>query len=704
MQRLLTLIAVCGLSLVSRLALAAHTQVSLLLSAQEARPGDTVTASVRLRMDRGWHTYWTNSGASGEATRVIWTLPPGLTVGRIEWPLPDKLGPEDLTTYVYSGEVVLLAPLKLAADLKPGPVELKAGVTWLECEAVCIPGSNNVTARLVIGPETKPSPDAALIEAWQARVPKPAAGLSARAWWEHAAADDTRPLILEWAAKSPPAEADFFPYSFEQFEVEAHTERLSAPAGEIRLRKTVRKFQGDWPREISGVLVQTADGNRRGFEVTLPVASPGGSSGSILKMLLYAFLGGLILNIMPCVLPVIALKILGFVAQAREEPRRVRFLGVVYASGVLVSFLALAALVIGLKSAGRQAGWGMQFSSPQFVILLTVLVTLVALNLFGVFEVTVGARVMGAAGALVSRHGAAGAFFNGVLATVLATPCTAPYLSYAVGFAFTQPPAVVVGIFLTAGAGLAAPYVVLSWEPRWLRFLPKPGAWMEKFKIAMGFPMLATAIWLSSLIADNYGDRAWWLGMFLVFVAVAAWVFGTFVQRGRQHRGLALVVVVALLAVGYAWALDANLRWLSPGDEAKQTNAGVKNAPSGYAWQRWSPEAVAAARAAGDVVLVDFTAHWCITCNSIVKPALQNEKLVTELAALKAVALVADYTGFAPEITQELARHDRAGVPLVLVYPKESAAPPIVLPDPNPLLGPAHYAGLIRDALAKAAK
>ena len=231
-------------------------------------------------------------------------------------------------------------------------------------------------------------------------------------------------------------------------------------------------------------------------------------------MLLYAFIGGLILNIMPCVLPVIALKILGFVGESRSNPQHVRTLGLVYALGVLVSFLALAAVIIGVKAAGHYAGWGMQFGNPVFVVCLTTLVLLVALNLFGVFEVTLGRRALDAAGGLASKQGAPGAFFNGVLATALATPCTAPFLSIALGFAFAQKAPLIVLTFLAVGAGLAAPYVALSWNPAWLKLLPKPGAWMEKFKIAMGFPMLATAVWLFNLAARQLRQNGFVAGCF----------------------------------------------------------------------------------------------------------------------------------------------------------------------------------------------
>ena len=340
MQRILTFIAAGVFCLAAGAANAAHTQARLVLSATAARPGDTIMAGVELRMDPGWHTYWKNPGASGMATKITWQLrsrgaglSPGVTVGEIQWPLPDKLPEADLTTYIYQGEVMLLVPLKLAPDLKPGALELNARVSWLECEQLCVPGSANLTAGLEIGSETKPSPEAALIATWQPKLPKSAEGLSARAWWEQAATGDLRPLIFEWTAPAGSKEADFFPAASEQFEVQPAVEMVSAESSQLRIRKMVKKFEGGWPGEISGVLVQNVGGERQSYAVTLPVSnaptafmSPATPTGirpqSLWIMLLYAFVGGLILNIMPCVLPVIALKILGFVAQSKEEPGR----------------------------------------------------------------------------------------------------------------------------------------------------------------------------------------------------------------------------------------------------------------------------------------------------------------------------------------------------------------------------------------------
>jgi thiol:disulfide interchange protein DsbD len=382
---------------------------------------------------------------------------------------------------------------------------------------------------------------------------------------------------------------------------------------------------------------------------------------------------------MPCVLPVIALKILGFVSEAQSDPRRVRRLGWIYTLGVLVSFLALAGMIIGVRAAGHHAGWGMQFGSPIFIVCLTTLVLLVALNLFGIFEVTLGGRALESASHLASRSGAAGAFFNGMLATTLATPCTAPGLASALGYAFTQPAPVIALIFLVVGLGLAAPYVVLSSQPAWLKFLPKPGAWMEKFKIAMGFPMLATVVWLFNIAASSYGKNVLWLGIFLVATAFAAWIFGEFVQRGRKHPFAAAVGALCVLAAAYAGALEKELNWRAP--VVARNGAGeLPAAADGIAWQPWTPQAVEAARAAGQPVLVDFTADWCLTCQVNRQTSLEIASVRAKLKAIHAVALVGDYTHFPAAITAELNRYQRAGVPLVLVFPKDLAAPAIVLP------------------------
>jgi thiol:disulfide interchange protein DsbD len=670
----------------------AQAKTQLILSHAAAKPGEVVTAAVVLKMPPRWHTYWTFAGDSGAATKIEWELPPGITAGEILWPVPDKLIVAGLTTYIYEGEASLLVPLQIAKDVKSGSVELKAKVSWLECDESCIPGKGDVQATLVISDQSKTSEQKALIDQARARLPLSAPPFPILASWSSPPTDKTRLLTIDIGKAD--TNADFYPFGSEDFDIAGETTHR-----ENALVKKVEKSSDNWPSLVKGLLVTGSGLERKGYDVALnleatpsaaseigasasgktalPTAPP--AAASLVAMLGLAFLGGLILNIMPCVLPVIALKILGFVSQSRKEPKRVRQLGLIYASGVLVSFLVLAGFVIGVKSAGGLASWGMQFQNPKFLVAMIVLVTLVALNLFGVFEITLGGNAMGAAGNLASRDGAAGAFFNGVLATALATPCTAPFLGAALGFAFTQPALTVVLIFLTVGLGLAAPYVVLCWQPGWLKFLPKPGAWMEKFKIAMGFPMLATAVWLFSVALAHFPNGgALWLGLFLVVIGFCAWVWGEFVQRGTKHRGFAMVAAVIGLAAGYFSILEGQLHWRA------RAGAGSARGPiennGGIAWERWSPEAVEKARKAGKPVLVDFTADWCLTCQVNKKTSLEIDAVRAKLKAIGAVALVGDYTSEDPAITRELIRNQRAAVPLVLVYPANLAADPIILP------------------------
>jgi thiol:disulfide interchange protein/DsbC/DsbD-like thiol-disulfide interchange protein len=693
------------LSAVCLRAHAAHTQVQLVLAAETARPGDTVLAGVHLKMEPRWHTYWRNPGESGMATKIAWQLPPGVTVGEIQWPLPEKTTFAGLTTYDYQDETVLLVTLKLADGLPAGPLELKAKVSWLECQEVCIPGSQEVSATLTIAGETKSSADAGLIESWQKKIPPSGSNLSATGAWETAMKEDSYSLVINWSAKEKPPAADFLPYENDSFDVAATNETLPYRDGKAGLRIVVSKTGTNWPpTHIGGVLVQKFDGEPETYEINLPLPSPPAAtmspapaiSASLWQMLVFAFLGGLILNIMPCVFPVIALKIFGFVQQSRDEPRQVFRLGLIYGLGVLVSFLVLAGAVIAVQRAGGAASWGMQLQNPQFSLALTVLVTLVALNLFGLFEVTLGGSTTTLAGQLAAKPGAAGAFFNGVLATALATPCTAPFLAPALGFAFVQPPAMIVLFFATIAVGLAAPYVILSWQPAWLKFLPKPGAWMEKFKIAMGFPMLATAIWLFSFTAKRFGtDGPLWVGLFLVMVALAAWIWGDFVQRGRRRQGLAAAISLLLLAVGYGYGLEKQLHWRAP---VKSTSANeIQTDAAGITWQRWSAAAVEQARAEGRPVLVDFTADWCLTCLYNKRTSIEVPAVAARLKEINAATFIGDNTDNDPAIVAELKKFGRAGVPLVLVYPPDASSPPFVLPA---LL----TKGIMLDALNKVAR
>ncbi|MCW5557884.1 MAG: thioredoxin family protein, partial [Verrucomicrobiae bacterium] len=341
----------------------------------------------------------------------------------------------------------------------------------------------------------------------------------------------------------------------------------------------------------------------------------------------------------------------------------------------------LALVVIGLQSAGQSASWGMQFGNPVFVVLITTLVTLVALNLFGVFEVTLSAGATGAASGLASRGGVPGAFFNGVFTTVLATPCTAPFLGVALGFAFSQPPALLLLMFLTAGLGLATPYLVLTLQPEWLKFLPRPGNWMVTFKMLMGFPMLGTVVWLLALAPKQFGPKGvFWLGIFLVLVALAAWLYGRSIQAGQGNRTAAWAGIAASLILGFGVILEGELQWRSPPKIAQGGDSGIV-VERGIAWAPWSPAAIQAAQAEGRPVLVDFTADWCATCQLNKRRVIETDTISERLKSLNVVTLLGDHTPIVPAITEELRRFQRAGVPLVLVYPGRPGAAPRVLPE-----------------------
>jgi thiol:disulfide interchange protein/DsbC/DsbD-like thiol-disulfide interchange protein len=691
---------------------AEHTQARLLLAVESARPGDVVMAAVELRMEGNWHTYWRNGGDSGAPTKIAWQLPEGITAGAIQWPVPEKDVTAGLTTYVYRHEAMLLVPLTIAEGVPAGTRELRARISWLECDEVCVPGSAEVQTSLLVGSETKPSTEADRIRTSQKKIPGTSLSLNPEAFWESGSDSDTRPLMIRWKTSPDTATADFYPYATDDFEVSGPTERVGSEAGIITLRKPVLRFGDTWPTQVRGLLVtQNSEARMTAYEVTMPVgvsgetqaaqvpelnkqgsmeARVGGAAKSLWKMLLLAFVGGLILNIMPCVLPVIALKVLGFVNQSRESPGRVRQLSGIYALGVVTSFLALAAVVIGVQQAGRAASWGMQFQNPQFLIGMTVLVTLVALNLFGLFEITLSGGAMGAASNLASREGAGGAFFHGVLATALATPCTAPFLGVALGFAFSQPPGIIALMFATIGLGLAMPYVVLSWNPSWLRFIPKPGVWMVKFKIAMGFPMLATAFWLLWLSSSHFGRNGiLWIGIFLVLVAMAVWIWGDFVQKGSSRRSLAVACSLATLAGAYFLVLEKQLHWRAPVGVDRMAGSGQHMA-GGISWETWSPEALMAARTTGRPVLVDFTADWCVTCQVNKRTSLEIPAVREKLKSMNAIALLGDYTSEDAAIAAELKRYERAGVPLVLIYPPGVDSKPYVLPEiltPDIVLG-----------------
>lgn len=699
----------------------AETQIQLLSEKSVVASGGKATVGILFKLKEGWHTYWRNGGDAAQPPSVQWDLPTGVTASSIQWPIPTKEVDKNtgLTSYTYHDLCLLMVELHFDPNLPPGPLTLNAEVRWLECRESCVPRQGKVATELLIGTQDKTSEHASLIEEWQKRVAERRDDLPIRVDWADKIAEDERLIRMEINPESGWRWVDFYPFENESYEVGGqstlHGEVDEAPA----LEKKILNWEESWPVALSGLALMTdGQGGQIVHETTLVLGDgfPEGLAGSSNQapgpepkdppapakslglMLGFAFLGGLILNLMPCVLPVISLKILGFVQQSDKQPARVLQMGLFYGLGVLISFWLLAAGVIALQFSGLSTNWGMQFQQTQFLVLMTILMTLVALNFFGVFEVSAGA-VTGAASAASSGSGRLGAFANGVLATILATPCTAPFLGTALGFAFSQPPQGVLLMFSTIALGLALPYVLLSWQPAWMRWLPRPGAWMNHFKVFMGFPMLATVIWLYAIARKHFGPNGdLWLGLLLVATALLAWIYGTFIQGNSRYRGLAWGALLIGAVACYGWIMEHELDWRhsSVSADPQKNSLGKVMGKFGIEWLPWSEQAVMDAQRSGKTVLVDFTAAWCMNCQVNKKTSIEIESVREKLESIQGITLRGDYTFSDERITQKLKDHGRAGVPLVLIYPPEEGAAPELLPE---LLTPR----IVLEALERAA-
>ena len=610
-------------------------------------PGKPFTVALRLRIAPGWYTYWQNPGDSGLPVSLTWNLPPGWKTGALQWPLPQKHVEDIGTTYGYEGEVLLLAELTPPGDLSGDTVTLETNASWLACAKTCVPGGAPLLLTLPVG-ATAPPANAELFAQARGRLPQSGPPPFSLRWEP----GDTETL-LKVTGVPPETRLEFFPLN----PPTAHAEGL--PQHTIRLA-----FGQEKPVEVQGLLVLETGGERKGWIVNHPLttaappSAPGVPGLTLPRALGFGFLGGCILNLMPCVLPVIALKIFGFLGQAGESRQRVFRTGLAFVGGIFAWFLGLAALIVAARAAGAQVTWAFQFQNPAFVLGMLLLVFVFALNLLGVFELWLPGS--GKLVALSGRDGYGGAFLHGMFATLLATPCTAPFLGSALAFAFTQSPPVTLAMFASIAAGMSFPYLLLTARPGWMRYLPKPGLWMVRLKQAMGFLMLGTVVWLLGVLGSQSGATgavgAAWI---LLGLGAACWVFGTWgtpEAKGWQ-KALALAAMAALIGLGVLLA-------------ARQS------APSAAGWEAWSPERVTALQEEGKPVFIDFTADWCLNCK-------YNERFVLDTPpvreALRGFAtLKADWTRGDARITAELKRLGRAGVPVYVVLPPDGGAPEVL--------------------------
>ncbi len=673
------------------------------------QPGQTLWLGLLLQHQPDWHTYWKNAGDSGLATELSWQLPAGLAAGAVQWPVPEALRVGPLVNYGYEGRVLLPVPVQVAADFKPpasGMLELRLHASWLICRVECIPEEGDFQLRLPVqGSTAGQSQD--FLQAWALKPQPLAAQARARVLpAEGAGAEGRTPaervqLRLEGLPEALQGRTlDFYPESPDTFHHAAEPgkdwqQRWDGAAWVAEL--PLSEMRGETPAllpvvvalppaERAAALEQgqavawRAEATVEGLWTAAAMASvspalaaalaanqasaPAASATSLWMALLGGLVGGLILNLMPCVFPVLAIKVLGF-ARHGQDRRAQRLGGLAYAAGVVLSFLALGGLLLALRAAGEQLGWGFQLQSPAIVALLAALFTLLGLNLAGMFEF--GAMLPGRWAAAHARHPVADAFLSGVLAVAIASPCTAPFMGASLGFAIDMPAPQALTVFAALGLGMALPYLLASFVPAVVRWLPRPGAWMDTFRRAMAFPMFATVVWLVWVLGHQSGmDAAAALLALLLAFSALVW---TLTLKGRTRAVLA-TLVVALSGALLATALPL----IATPDPAEGSPS---QAASGERWQPWSAARVAELQAAGTPVFVDYTAAWCVTCQVNKRTTLSHGEVLAAFERHGVALLRADWTRRDPAITAALQQLGRSGVPAYVLH--APGKPPLVL-------------------------
>jgi thiol:disulfide interchange protein len=673
---------------------------------QGVQPGQTLWLGLQITHQPHWHTYWQNPGDSGLPTQLHWSLPAGLVAGDIAWPLPKKIPIGTLANYGYEGTVLLSVPVTVEPDFKApvvGPLKIALHAEWLVCRQECIPQSGQFTLNLPAQSATAlhgaafdaaqkqtaqplkataSAPDApsatlssdgrrlsvalpGLPAAWRGQTlslfPVSAnviqnAAVQGQGWtqaWQNG----------RWTAEVPVSEErGESPAQMTWVVARGPESAPLAPAFEV-----TTPVQGTWPAlaqaapaEISPALAKALEQNAANASSTpLPSTSSSASPLNILLALLGAFVGGLLLNLMPCVFPVLAIKLMGFAQPGHARQHRAA--GLAYTAGVVLSFLLLGGLMLGLRAAGEQLGWGFQLQSPPVVAGLALLFTLLGLNLAGVFEL--GQMLPSRLVTLQSRHPTVNAGLSGVLAVAVASPCTAPFMGASLGLAIALPAWQALGVFAAMGLGMALPYLAASGWPGIVRALPRPGAWMVVFRQAMAFPMFATVVWLLWVLGQQTGiDGASSLLALLLAVAVLVWALGL---PGRARWVFSGLTLTGLVWLG-ASLLPSALREIPT--EATAVATTTHTGQPEQRWQAWSAEAQQAHLSANRAVFVDFTAAWCVTCQYNKKTTLADAALLADFDARQVVLMRADWTRRDPSITQALTALGRSGVPVYALY------------------------------------
>ncbi|QHI97876.1 DUF255 domain-containing protein [Xylophilus rhododendri] len=668
-----------------------HVQAELVAHAPEGVvAGGQFQAGLRITHQPHWHTYWLNPGDSGLATQLAWSLPDGLAAGPVAWPLPQRIPVGPLANYGYENTVLLPVTVQVAPGFAAAPgqtsVRLSLHAQWLVCQQECVPEEGDFSLELPMHSAT--AADGADFAAAQAAQPRAlASGLTATVDGNSLKLDGTglppalQGRTLELFPETPEITAPAAPlqqrWSGEHWTAEAAlaAQRSESPAllpvviaatdaaGQRQGWRIEMPVAGPWPTAAKPVPVSAAlQSALADNAAAAPVAAQAAPMATWLAALGAALLGGLLLNLMPCVFPVLAVKLLGF-ARHGAAPRQQRIAGLAYASGVVLSFLVLGALVLGLRAAGEQLGWGFQLQSPVVVAALAALFTVLGLNLAGVFEFGMWAP-RGLAG-MALRHPAADAFLSGVLAVAIASPCTAPFMGASLGLALGLPTAQALPVFAALGLGMALPYLGAAWVPAVARLLPRPGAWMDMFRRLMAFPMFATVAWLVWVLGQQSGiDGAGALLLLLVAGSACLWALAL---RGRARAWLG--GATALLLIGLLTAVGPRAVSALPPQQAA--------ADAAARWQPWSEDKVRSLLAEGRPVFVDFTASWCVTCQVNERSTLADDGVLQALDGKRVALLRADWTRQDPAITRALRALGRSGVPVYVLH--APGRPPQVL-------------------------
>jgi thiol:disulfide interchange protein len=670
---------------------APHVRVELLVPGDNLYSSDELNdAGIYFKLEPGWHIYWKNPGDAGEPPHIQWTLPKGFIASPMQFPAPKRLPLGPLMDYGYENEVLFPLKLHVADGVKAGPVTLHAKVDWLICRATCIPGKAEleVQRNVYVGLYEILTPkDITLSQRFfqgdnsksLPAIPQPFPAI-AKAVFQPT--KEGFRLVIETGQKE--TEATFFPEDQDILDNPSPQKLTPIANGLILDLKKDANLTAN-PAQLKGVIELSGGRNYEiaatrevsfgvaGME-TSPAAAPTFALGVLLRTTGLAFLGGLLLNLMPCVFPVLFLKGLALVHTGHRELHKLRAHGLVYAAGILVSFWALVGVLLGLRAAGATLGWGFQFQSPVFLALMAGLLFFLGLSLAGQFEI--GLTLTSAGGFLAQKQGYTGSFFTGVLAVIVATPCTAPFMGAAIGYALAQSAIVTFAVFTALALGLAAPYVALTLQPAWTRILPKPGAWMEVLRQAVAVPIFATVIWLAWVLAAAYGAGvlAALLASFLL-LAIAGWFLG----RWPARRWATVVAALILLGV-IALAVFGQRLVGEPAGKAIQPGNTILNSAAANGWEPWSADAVSRYQSEGRPVFVDFTASWCLSCQVNERVALNRPEVQQAFHSANVALLRADWTRHDEAITQALAALGRSGVPAYALYaPGESS--PRLLPE-----------------------